>query len=102
MAAAQPSAAAAGAPLTSSSPRAAPPRPVMLLLVGIPGSGKSTFSQALAARSKAPGAPVRWVAVNQVRAAEGARRRGRGGASVARGCHGPRQPAPAGGRGQLN
>lgn len=46
----------------------APPRPVVLILVGIPGSGKSTFAQALSQRSRSEGAPpgaARWVAVNQ-------------------------------------
>lgn len=45
--------------------KARPPRPVMLVLVGIPGSGKSTFAQSLVQRSKAPDSPMRWVAVNQ-------------------------------------
>jgi hypothetical protein len=71
MAAAVPGGAAAGsgAPGGGATAPRAPPRPVMLLLVGVPGSGKSTLSGALVARSKAPGAPARWVAVNQVRGA---------------------------------
>lgn len=49
------------------------PKPVMLLLVGIPGSGKTTFAQALVQRSLLPGSPCRWVSVNQDTAAQGKR-----------------------------
>jgi len=52
---------------------AAAPRPVMLVLVGLPGSGKSTFAQALVQRSRASGSPARWVAVNQDTASSGKR-----------------------------
>lgn len=40
-------------------------RPVVLILVGVPGAGKSTFSAAMQAA-----APGRWERVNQVRLTE--------------------------------
>jgi hypothetical protein len=71
---AAPVAAPAASPLRPPHPPPPRPRPVMLLLVGIPGSGKSKFAQALVQRGRAAGAPCRWVAVNQDTAAKGGKR----------------------------
>ncbi len=48
-------------PAASADDSSAGMRPAVLILVGVPGAGKSTFSAALQAAS-----PGRWERVNQV------------------------------------